>query len=241
MTADLHGRHDLGDIVGLSYRVYARHFRELLLVALTVVPVQMLIAVIQRRVDDKDTQQAIVALLNIPNALVVMAATAALIVAVNDIAERRAPDFGRSLETAFERFGALLSTNLLGGVLAILSLIALPYFVVRWLFGPQAVMIEGKRNWAALDASSSIVRGYWWRTLGIMLTVVAIALGPMLLASFAVFAPPLVEAVVTSTAFALLLPFLVTAQTLLYYDLRARKVSHVDVDGVPAPEQDVQG
>src|SRR2546421_7809695 len=97
------------------------------------------------------------------------------------------------------------------------------YLVIRWLFVAQTVMIEDRRNWSALDASAAMVRGRWWRTLGIILVVGLIELGPIVLASFTNLAPPLVEAITTSVVAAIVLPFGTAAQTLLFYDLKARK------------------
>ena len=49
-----------------------------------------------------------------------------------------------------------------------------------------------------------------------------IILGPSLLASYAAALPPLAASAIISGVSVLVLPFLVIAQTLLYYDLKAR-------------------
>jgi hypothetical protein len=59
--------------------------------------------------------------------------------------------------------------------------------------------------------------------LGILLVVLLIQLGPLMLAALAARAAPLVDALASGAATALVLPFSVTAQTLLYYDLLARR------------------
>jgi hypothetical protein len=109
------------------------------------------------------------------------------------------------------------------------------YLAVRWSLAQAAIIIEEKQRWAALDASASIVRGRWWRTLGILVLIVLIALGPSLLAEGSRAAHPIVEATVTSVVAALVLPFLVAAQTLLYYDLKARTSLDLSPAGVDAP------
>ena len=113
------------------------------------------------------------------------------------------------------------------------------YLIVRWAFIQQSVMIEARRNWAALDESAAIVRGSWWRTVGVLLVVALIQLGPLMMSSAATLLPPLASAAITSIVFALVIPFPVTAQTLLYYDLKARKQPDVSADRLPAAEQDV--
>jgi hypothetical protein len=238
---DLRGKHDLGEIIGLAWRVYARNFGPMFLIALTTVPLQVLAAVLQDRIDSRDAAALATAPLQLAGALVTVIATGALIHAVNDVATGTPPTFTRSIDAAFERFGRLLTTNLLAGILAMLSLIALPYFAVRWTFGAQAVMLEDKRNWGALDASSSIVKGQWWRTFGILLMIVLVAVGPSIMASAAGVLPALASSTIIAAALALTIPFLLAAQTLLYYDLRSRKAPPTQIEvPVDAPEGEPQ-
>ena len=116
------------------------------------------------------------------------------------------------------------------------------YLVVRWVFIQQSVVIESGRNWSALDESAILTRGSWWRVLGTLLVVGLIELGPIAIAAaIAQALPPLGAAAITSIVFALVIPFPVTAQTLLYYDLKARKQADASADRLPAAESDVQG
>ena len=48
MKVELRGQHDLGQIVGLAYRMYARNFVPLFLIAAVTIPLQLLIGVIQQ-------------------------------------------------------------------------------------------------------------------------------------------------------------------------------------------------
>jgi hypothetical protein len=104
------------------------------------------------------------------------------------------------------------------------------YLAVRWAFSQQAVVLARRRNWAGLDTSADTVRGDWWKTLGTLLTVGLLQAGPVVLATASALAHPLVEATVTALVSALVLPFFVAAQTLLWYDLRSRKA----LDASPA-------
>ena len=65
MKADLRGQHDLGEIVGYAYRLYARNFVPFFLIAAITIPLQLLIGVIQQG-SSSDGAQAAAALLNAP-------------------------------------------------------------------------------------------------------------------------------------------------------------------------------
>jgi hypothetical protein len=233
---NLRAPHEASEIIGYAYRLYVRHFRAMFLIGLTTVPLSMLGAVVQDRVGSEYGSLAALPI-ELGGALVTVIATGALIFAVNDVAGGQPADFNRSLDAGFERFSALFTTNLLSGILTFLSIGAIPYFLVRgrfdaacsvpyfavrWNLSPQAVMIEGKQNWSALDASALIVRGRWWRTLGVLLLILLVALVPVFGFSAATVLPTIAATTIVSIGLALVLPFLVGAQTLLYYDLRAR-------------------
>jgi hypothetical protein len=100
---------------------------------------------------------------------------------------------------------------------------AIFYFAIRWTFSAQAVMIEGKRRWSALDASAAASDGSWWRVVGVMLAVTLVASVPVALTSAATALPALPRATILSATFALVLPFIIAGQTLLYIDLVNRK------------------
>ncbi len=266
---DLRGPHDLGSIVGLSYRLYARHFGALFSIALIVLPIELLVGVLQARFTS-NTAQSYISLLALPGVLVTLLATAALIVAVHEITGGTKPEFSRALDAGFQRYGAMLSTVLLGGLLAFAALVAWPFLAIWWLLHPRAridgkrnwwmvlvpfvlavylsvrwvlteqtVMIEGRNRWRALDSSAAAVRGRWWRTLGILIVIGLIQAGPLLIAGAAQAGPPIVAGGVTSVVSALVLPFAVTSQTLLYYDLKARLHDDASADRLTPAEQDV--
>ena len=83
MRADLRGPHDLGEIVGYAYRLYLRNFIPFFLIALTTAPLQLLIGVIQDRIDDPQTAQSATAPLQLLSVVVSLVATGALIRAVD--------------------------------------------------------------------------------------------------------------------------------------------------------------
>ena len=266
MKVDLRGQHDVGQIVGFAYRIYARSFAALFAIALVTVPLELLTNVLQRRVPDG--AQSAVSLLAVPAALVTLIAVAALIVAVHDITGGTKPEAARSLDVAIARFPGVITTALLVAVLAVAALAAVPfltlwwvfrrdatidgqrnwwlvlipgaltvYLSVRWVLSTQVLMLEGPERWAAMDGSADAVRGSWWRTLGILIVIVLVQLGPLVIASAGAYAPVLIGATITSVIGAFVLPFAVAAQTLLYYDLKARR-HDIRPDRFAAPEQD---
>ena len=254
-TKPLRGPHDLGEIVGYSYRLYLRDFVPLFLLAMLTAPLQLLSGVISQSTDSEAAQLAAQYLL-FPQVFVSLIVAGSLIHATHVITGGERPSFNASLDAAFERFGAIFRTALLLFGLAFASVLAGPflgiywlfkkqatidgrrdwwlgwipfaltmYLAIRWGFQTQAVMIERKENWAALDDSAEAVRGQWWRVLGIMLVVSLIVVGPTALASAATPLPPLASSAIISGVSALVTPFVVVAQTLLYYDLKSRPSS----------------
>lgn len=267
--ADLRAARDARQIIRAALSVYAANFPSLFGIALLVAPIELLTGVLQARYTSQDAQSYI-SLLVFPGALVTLLAIGALTVAVHEISGGTRPEFGRAVDVAFQRFGALLSTALLAGVLVVASLAAVPaltawwlvrrdatidgrrnwwlvtvpfaltvYLSVRWALATQAVMIEGRERWAALDISAAAVRGRWWHTLGVLLLIIMAQLGPALLAAVARAAPPIVAGGVASAVAALVLPFVVSAQVLLYYDLKARAHADAGAHRLAAAEQDV--
>lgn len=128
----------------------------------------------------------------------------------------------RAYRFAWSTVGAMIVATILAG-LAILgmsiTIIGIPiaiYFGVRWAFILQVASLEGLSPRAALSRSSALVKGTWWRVLGIMLVVGIIAgvIGAILQLI------PIVGVIIGGI---LTTPISVIGITLLYYDLRVRK------------------
>ena len=159
--------------------------------------------------------------------------TATSIHALRSVAEGTPLAAGAALTAGFEAFVPLFAAVVLAAAGIALGLLALivpgVYLLVRWLFVPQAVVIDGARGPAALSRSGELVRGFWWRTLGIVvLANLAAALPGLVLAgplqAVAEAADRQVYALIGSMAAQIVTaPFVAVLSTLLYYDLRARK------------------
>jgi hypothetical protein len=133
----------------------------------------------------------------------------------------------------FESFAPIFFAVLLAaaGIALGLFLLIVPgvYLSVRWYFVPQAVVLEGARNTAALRASSRLVTDAWWRTFGlVVLAYVLVGLTNVVLgAPFTALADSTDRALWALSgnilATAVTQPFIALFSTFLYYDLRERK------------------
>ena len=222
-----------------SFNVYLRHFGTFLaLGALVVVPSQVIVGGIgleQLTADYDDTSPswaetsiaAAVAYL-----VVAPLITAICVHALRSVAGGGSPGAREAIVKGFEAFAPIFFAVLLaaaGIALGLLLIVPGVYLFVRWYFVPQAVVLEGARNAAALRASTRLVTGAWWRTFGLVLVVNLI----VALAIFVLGAPFTVLADTTDRALWALAgnivatsvtqPFIALFSTFLYYDLRERK------------------
>ncbi|OGC77414.1 MAG: hypothetical protein A2Z27_02030 [candidate division Zixibacteria bacterium RBG_16_50_21] len=135
-------------------------------------------------------------------------------------------DIVDAYDFAFKKYFPLLGTELLA-FLAVLflsvTIICIPlaiYFIVAWLFNSPAVALQGTSPAQALKTSSNLVKGNWWRAVGILflsfliLLVIGLLFLPLLfLAPYLVL--PVVSIILGPVGFIVVL--------LLYFDLRVRK------------------
>lgn len=135
---------------------------------------------------------------------------------------------GPNLGGALAAFGILCAC--LGFIPALLALI---YLNIHWLFAIQAIVLENQNSTGGMRRSWRLVRGSFWRVLGIAfiisIIVLFFTLGPTYLFAVVSLAFPsvvlstVVNTIVTTTLQILISPIQLAALTLLYYDLRIRK------------------
>jgi hypothetical protein len=114
-------------------------------------------------------------------------------------------------------------------LLLAVTIIGIPFAIwkyVQWQFVQQEILFEDKSFREAFRGSSRIVRGHWWRTVRIagFLWLLSVVPGPVL--GFVLIFTPLSLTwanVVGSVVFALLVPYVATGRTLLYWDLATRQ------------------
>ncbi len=98
------------------------------------------------------------------------------------------------------------------------------YFLVCWSFAGQVCVVEGESNpFRALRRSRAVVLGMWWRTAGILAAILLLSLLPSFLADWLSMGRANTALILGAVATAFTAPFLATAQTRLYIDLRLRK------------------
>jgi hypothetical protein len=117
-------------------------------------------------------------------------------------------------------------------VFAIVTLVAVIYLAVSFVFVPQAVIIEQRSVTQALARSVRLVRGSWWRVLGVIaiLTIIVSIIsgigGSIVGALLQVVSFPEARAIVAGFSAIVMIfvgPVQLVGNTLLYYDLRIRK------------------
>ena len=226
----LRERRDLSAILEAALALYRLHFATLIRIAAVTVPLGVAGAALRASVDGSVTTEVAAAVLLFLQYAVDLVVAAAIIAALTDIDATGGADFSRAYDVAFERLGSLLGAMarvIVIVVLLFLTIIGIPWSIqrmVRWAFVGQAVILDGTSAKDALSTSAAAVEGRWWRTFGAALVIGLIGAAPAGLAA-AVFGlgSALVSGVAASLVSALLLPFTVTAMTLLYLDLQVQK------------------
>jgi len=235
---DLGRPRDVGELLRDALRVLLAHpVPFLALSAAIVVPVHLIVSGVGLEyltAPYREGSRRVEVAINTGVSFVLIAplVTAGTIHALRSVAAREPPSPGASIVTALEAFTPLLLAVLLSaaGILLGLPLI-LPavYLAVRWVFVPQAVMLDGARGADALRRSWRLVEGSWWRSFGVVLLSNLAAALPGLLVIVPLEAlakaadreaVSLVGTIVTDTITA---PFVALVITLLFHDLRARE------------------
>jgi hypothetical protein len=233
-------RRDLSQIIEASVNVYRQNFWPLFQIAAVIIPLGIAGAVLQETIGGSNqafttediSAGEIVALiaLGLFGAAVQFVVAAALIAALADLAAGRAPEFSHAYDVGFDKFWTLVAAALrvfFHVFVLLITIVGIPWAIqrsVRWIFTAQAVILDGTSAKAALSYSADAVIGSWWRTLGIVIVIGIIARVPATMIGLLFsLAPPVIAGTVSSVVEAALLPFAVTATTLLYLDLKSRK------------------
>jgi hypothetical protein len=228
----------LGQLLRASRQLYGRHWRPLVLMGLTSIPiigavygVQLLLGEATRH---SDAVHDIVQSIGHPIGYAVVAAI--VIVFVRDLDRGLTTGFGPALQGMRERFWRVVLGQLAANFLVLLlalTIIGLPIAIwkyIDWQFVQQEILFEDKPVREALRGSTRIVRGHWWRTLRVagFLWLISIVTGPVL--GFALIFTPLSLTwanVAGTVVFALLIPYVAIGRTLLYFDLAVRQLEAV--------------
>jgi hypothetical protein len=240
--AELRGKRAFGQLVRTARRLYGRHWRVLVTVALAglviVAGVNLLAGLLESgsSADNAAGRSGVnlaladlVSSIAYPAALAVVAAV--VVIFMRLLVESRPAGFRACWNGMRERFWRILGALLLaifGILLLSITVIGLPFAIwklVSWSFVGQEVLFTDKSLREAFHASSDLVRGRWWHAVRVVLFLVALLFlaGPVLTLGL-IFTPLPFLAInlLGALIFALLIPYAAIAQTLLYFDLQAR-------------------
>jgi hypothetical protein len=243
----------IGEVLDVAIKITFRHVRTLALVVLVVVaPAQILSAAVTVSQPDVfldvegstvPSDQDVATTIGAFAAIIVLSllsstlATGACFKAIVDAYLGSTPSWRSSLGFAARRLHSLLWLSFLTyvlGAFALLGLIVLGVWLfVSWTVAVPAMLTEDVRGLKAMRRSFRLVRGMWWRTLGIFLlgfilagVLSSIIQGIVAGLSFAADSTA-AEFVLTSIGGILgaliSTPFSAAFITVLYVDLRVRK------------------
>jgi len=134
--------------------------------------------------------------------------------------------YGRAVRGYLPALGAILITSVVftAGSAIWLGIPVAVFFLVSWFFAAQVCLAEGSTNSvSAIRRSRAIVGGSWWRTAGVLVGLSLLGLLPSLAVAAIRPSQFLPGLVLPAFALAISAPFLASAQTILYLDLRLRK------------------
>lgn len=232
---------NLTDILKGAFGVYRRHPGRLFLVAAPAIPLTA--AGLLMGSVFEDSWVVAVVVLPVASWVLYVVPAAAVVRAVADALAGTVPDFRRSYVAVMSRLGRLVLATLRFGIVfqaLIIVIVGAPlafYLLIRWLFFPQAIMLEDARAGEALKRSGDLVSGSWWRVFGIALVIMAMSVAPTLFVNLVLLpgpasgfhglgllpAPAAIWAAVNSVIGAAVLPFATSAETILFLDLRVRR------------------
>jgi len=237
---------DLGDLLSTTLRLWGRHLGALSAVAVSVVVVVDTIAAAgldeltspyRARPSVREETISLLIYLLVTFPVVTAAQTRIVLEAAAD----RRPSPWRAIAEAADLFRTLLLA-VIAYVLAVLvgSILIIPaiYFAVSFYLFIPAVVADRRRGLDALRRSAELVRGRWWRVLGIGLVyavIITLLTGP-LGSGFDELAraanAEVLFVVGTMVVQTVTLSFVSVGATLVFFDLRAR---HAGASPTPAP------
>lgn len=187
---DLGRERTLGELLSLTFALFARHFSLAFTLALIVVaPYVLIVDGIWGRAladgADANVRSATRASVVIAVLVVQPLITAMLVRVVLEVADGRVPSLGAALRAGLALFPAAAVAVALAsiGIVVGIFLLVIPgiWLAVRWYFAAQVVVVEGHRAGAALTRSAEIVRGQWWTTAGriVVIGLLAALLGSL--------------------------------------------------------------
>ena len=230
---NLRARRSFGQIVRTARRLYGRHWKPMVVIALTAIPVIGGVQYVSANFIPAGS--GTLALGDLFDNLARPVATAVLagvvIVFVRSLmatGQAGLRDSWRGMSRRFWRVVAAQLAVTIGVTLMFFSVVGIPFAIwklVGWAFVGQEILLDNKSFRAAFRGSSELVRGRWWhaaRPIAFFSLITAIV-GPALTFALIFTSLPLVWInFLGSLIFALFIPYVALGETLLYLDLQAR-------------------
>jgi hypothetical protein len=226
-----------GQLIRAARQLYGRHWRPLVLIGLTSIPIIGAVDGLQWLVLEAtggggfgSGVSSVIGSVGQPIGFAIVGA--AVITFMRDLERGQPLGFVAAYRSMLERFWRVVLGQLLASVLVLLlalTVVGLPIAIwkyVSWQFVQQEILFGDKPIREAFRGSSQLVRGRWWRTVRVagFLWLISVATGPVL--GFALIFTTLSLVwinVLGSVVFALLVPYVAIGRTLLYFDLAARE------------------
>jgi hypothetical protein len=235
---DLNRPRDLSAIVSVAFETWWHHLGVFVaLAAIPIFPVVFLVGWWGGTLEDPDAVHVAASLTSTAvQALVVSPLVTAMhVLVVVGLSHGAHPSVGRALREGLRVLPFVSVAVLLYALACILGFVALllpgVWVAVALYFAAQAAVVEDARGVAALRRSHQLVKRNWWRTFGIL---IVLGLMAALLALPLGFATQIVGDQADNGPLYVLggaiaqtvsLSFTALAGTLLYFDLRARKMA----------------
>ena len=238
----IRARRTTGQILHASHRIYVRHGGLFLGIGAVSIPLAFAAVGLEHLIH----WHAVVAFLHLPSwpldfvqfgiahvlvDVVAINATTAVVLDRLDTGRpiRLRDAYRRALRNIWPLFGTVAIEAAIAIVL-IFSVVGIPWLLrmaVSWSFNAQEVMLGGTSARSSFRSSRQLVRGNWWRTAAILGLLYALGIASAPLVGFAFLfgtslSPTAID-LIGSLVYAVTLPYLAIATTLLWFDLQERR------------------
>ena len=242
MSAEKVKSRDFADIVSETYNVLKANFVQLIAIAAIVEGIMFVIRIIVMSLVPEMNDPGVSGFLQLGGevggllaiilctVVLSVAMQGALIHATAEQYSRKPVGVARAFVFSLNRIGTLLVAAFVALVAItamFVTVIGIPfavYFGIRWVFIPQAVILEAKSWREAFSRSSTLVKDSWWRVFGIYAAIVLISAG---VGGVLGFTLGLVPWIGTSLVIILTAPIVAVGSTILYYDLVSREEGYL--------------
>lgn len=235
-----------GNVIGEALELYRRFFLHFFSIALAVFVATDAISALATVPNDHTWHDVLVAAGVIAGIVGFFAVQGALAIATEDVRDDRVDVGFRELAVRTRRrFAPLVGTSLLIGLILgvgavvvivasallhvvwlgiLVAVVGVYLLLVRWSLVTPVVVLEPHAGIPALERSSSLVRGHWWRVFWIILVsavmsgIATAIIGAILRAVLSGFFEAWLSAAIPN---ALTTPFLALSWTLVYFHVRS--------------------